>query len=344
MWQHYGMPRQARLDIAGLLQHVMVRGIERRDIFVDDRDRLAFLERLSRLLIKTATDCLAWSLLTNHVHLLLRPTKGKLSEMMRRLLTGYAVVFNLRHNRCGHLFQNRYKSIVCEEDSYLLELVRYIHLNPIRVGMVSSVRQLDSYHWTGHAVIMGHAPLPGQDVDQVLQMFDDDKFSAREKYRDFVAEGVTLGRRNELVGGGLKRQLKLSSSLEFQAYDERILGSGEFVEQLWNETESPKAAEPDTPPSIEEIIEQVAAVFKTELSALRQGSKQKRLSDTRGAICFIAMKRFGYSGVQLSKCLTLSRSGVIVAAERGEGVCRMNPKLWGLFPGISGTAPIPRSE
>jgi len=146
------MPRSARIDIEGVLQHVMVRGIERRDIFLDDCDRSAFKDRLSQLLVKTRTDCLAWSLLSNHAHLLLRPTKGKLSELMLRLLTGYAVVFNLRHHRCGHLFQNRYKSIVCEEDAYLLELVRYIHLNPLRAGLVPSMRKLDTYKWSGHAV------------------------------------------------------------------------------------------------------------------------------------------------------------------------------------------------
>ena len=129
----------------------MVRGIERRDIFLDDRDRSDFVERLSQLLLKTRTDCLAWCLLPSHAHLLLRPTIGALSEMMQRLLTGYAVVFNLRHHRSGHLFQNRFKSIVCEEDSYLLELVRYIHLNPFRAGLVPSLGKLDTFKWSGHA-------------------------------------------------------------------------------------------------------------------------------------------------------------------------------------------------
>ena len=113
------MPRTARIDLPGLLQHVIVRGIERRDIFVDDRDRRLFLERLSRLLSKTDVECLAWALMSNHFHLLLRLRSTKLSVFMRRLLTGYAIVFNLLHKRSGHLFQNRYKSIVCQEDAYL---------------------------------------------------------------------------------------------------------------------------------------------------------------------------------------------------------------------------------
>ncbi|NOY13070.1 MAG: transposase, partial [Deltaproteobacteria bacterium] len=123
------MPRHARIDAPELLQHVIVRGIEKRPIFLDDQDREDFLARFSLLLNETATDCYAWALLDTHFHLLLRPRIGKLASFMRRLLTGYAVVFNLRHKRAGHLFQNRYKSIVCDGDAYLLELVRYIHLN-----------------------------------------------------------------------------------------------------------------------------------------------------------------------------------------------------------------------
>jgi REP element-mobilizing transposase RayT len=126
------MPRSARLDIPGLLQHVIVRGIERRDIFLDDEDRSRFLKRFTSLLAKTETRYFAWALMSNHFHLLLKPMSVPLSCLMRRLLTGYAVVFNRKY-KPGHLFQSRYKSIVCEEEAYLLELVRYIHLNPLRV-------------------------------------------------------------------------------------------------------------------------------------------------------------------------------------------------------------------
>ncbi len=133
------MPRSARLDIPNLLQHVIVRGIERRDIFLNDDDRQDFVQRYQTLLEEKDVECFAWSLMSNHFHLLLRPTRTPLSTFMRRLLTGYAVTFNLCHNRSGHLFQNRYKSLVCDEDSYLLELVRYIHLIPLRAGMVADL-------------------------------------------------------------------------------------------------------------------------------------------------------------------------------------------------------------
>src|SRR5512139_504447 len=196
------MPRVARLDVAGILQHVIVRGIEKREVFLDDGDRRFFLRRFSELLQETETDCLAWALMPNHAHLLLRPRRNKLAMLMRRLLTSYAVYFNLRHNRAGHLFQNRYKSIVCEEDPYLLELVRYIHLNPLRAGLVRDLEELDRYAWSGHGVLMGNLELAGQKTGEVLLYFGKRINAARRRYREFVARGIPQGRRDDLVGGG----------------------------------------------------------------------------------------------------------------------------------------------
>ena len=138
------MPRKARIDAPGALHHIIVRGINRRKIFFDDADRDAFLDRLGDILSDSETPCFAWALMTNHLHLLLRTGTAPIATTMRRLLTGYAVSFNRRHRRHGHLFQNRYKSILCQEDPYLLELVRYIHLNPLRAGIVKELKELNS--------------------------------------------------------------------------------------------------------------------------------------------------------------------------------------------------------
>jgi putative transposase len=154
------MPRQARLDAPGALQHVMARGIERRKIFLDDKDRTSFLERLALILEETQTQCYAWALIPNHFHILLRIGTTPLSTVMRRLMTGYAVTFNIRHRRSGHLFQNRYKSVVCQEDTYLLELTRYIHLNPLRARLVEDLKSLDKYQWAGHSAILGRRKNP----------------------------------------------------------------------------------------------------------------------------------------------------------------------------------------
>src|SRR3989304_1133041 len=132
------MPRHARLDAPGTLHHVIIRGLERGAIVKDDPDRAAFVTRLGKVAQATGTTIYAWALLPNHAHVLLRSGPAGLPRFMRRLLTGYAVTFNRRHKRAGHLFQNRYKSIVCEEDAYFRELVRYIPLNLLRAKLVAS--------------------------------------------------------------------------------------------------------------------------------------------------------------------------------------------------------------
>jgi len=126
---------------------------------------------------------------------------------MHPLLTGYAISYNRRHKRHGHLFQNRYKSIVCDEDSYFLELVRYIHLNPLRARQVKDIFKLDRYRWSGHSVLMGRIKHEWQDRDYVLSWFGEKESKAKKAYRQYVKESIELGRRPELVGGGLVRSL-----------------------------------------------------------------------------------------------------------------------------------------
>ena len=142
------MPRQARIDISGLLYHVMIRGIERREIFPNRIDKEDFIERLGKSLTESGAKCFSWVLMPNHAHLLIRVGEKKLSRIMRGLLSGYATKYNIRHKRSGHLFQNRYKAIICEEERYLIELIRYIHLNPIRANIVKDMRELDKYEWS----------------------------------------------------------------------------------------------------------------------------------------------------------------------------------------------------
>jgi hypothetical protein len=141
----------------------------------------------------------------NHFHLLVRTSLQPLSVNMRKLMTGYVINFNRRHKRHGHLFQNRFKSIVCEEEAYLLELTRYIHLNPLRGGIVDEWTQLQEYTWSGHAALIGKVDRDWQETDLILSLFHSNLRKAREAYERFVAEGVGMGRRPDLVGGGLLR-------------------------------------------------------------------------------------------------------------------------------------------
>ena len=145
------MPRGPRIDVEGGLYHVIARGVERRAVFRDDQDRNGFVERLSALVEEESIDLFAYVLLDNHFHLVARRQQSPLAQFMRRLLTGHTVTFNRRHRRAGHLFQNRYKSVLCDEDSYLLQLVRYVHLNPVRARIVADPAD---YRWSSHAIYL----------------------------------------------------------------------------------------------------------------------------------------------------------------------------------------------
>ena len=231
------MPRQARLDTPGALHHVIVRGIEKRPIVQTVEDREDFVAGLAAAARTTGTAIYAWALLNNHAHLLLRSGRVGLPAFMRKWLTGYAIRYNHRHHRYGHLFQNRYKSILCQEEPYLLELVRYLHLNPVRAAVVKDIRALDRYPWSGHSALMGYISRPWQAVGEVLGRFGASRATARRAYRAFVADGVAQGRRPELTGGGLVRSaggwgvLTAHRRLGDRLHgDERILGGSDFVD------------------------------------------------------------------------------------------------------------------
>ncbi|MBU0575911.1 MAG: transposase, partial [Proteobacteria bacterium] len=233
------MPRKSRIDALGALHHIIARGIDRRQIFENDGDRDHFLTRLGDILTETKTECYAWALIPNHFHLLLRTSSISISTTMRRLLTGYAIWYNRRHRRYGHLFQNRYKSILCQEDVYLLELVRYIHLNPLRAGIVPDLKALDRFPYSGHSVLMAKVKFAWQNTDTVLKFFGEKSGTARRSYRQFVNKGIDQGKRTDLTGGGLIRSVggwaavkALRAAKGFEKGDERILGDGDFVESV----------------------------------------------------------------------------------------------------------------
>ena len=233
------MPRKARIDAPGALHHIIVRGIEGCKIFRDDNDRLKFIERLGDILTETETPCYAWALIPNHFHLLLKTGLVPIATIMSRLLTGYAGYFNRRYRRHGHLFQNRYKSILCQEEVYLIELVRYIHLNPLRAGVVEDIKALNKYFFSGHSAVMGKVNRDWQDINSVLGLLGQRKSNAKKAYQRFIENGVEQGKRPELTGGGLLRSIGGWTALKtlrrnsvMSKGDERVLGDSDFVEMV----------------------------------------------------------------------------------------------------------------
>ncbi|MDJ0817179.1 MAG: transposase [Desulfobacterales bacterium] len=321
------MPRKARIDAPGALHHIIFRGIEGNAIFKDLLDYRNFLERLGTILEETDTPCFAWALLTNHVHLLLRTGLRPISTIMRRLLTGYAQQFNRRHKRSGHLFQNRYKSFLCEEDVYFQELVRYIHLNPIRASMVKDLKALNTHPNSGHAVLMGKIKHDWQDTDSVLYLFDDTIRKARSAYLSFVAKGVDQGRRPELVGGGLLRShggwtaLKaLQSAGIWVMGDERILGSSDFVETVLRRAEEQyekRTLAQAHGMDLEQLIIAVADHMEIDPILICSSSRQRAVAKARAIICWVAADRLNISGAEVARKLELSPSAVSKLVSRG---------------------------
>lgn len=322
------MPRKARIDAPGALHHIIGRGIEQTDIFRDDVDRENFVERLGRVISETITPCYAWALIPNHFHLLLKTGNVPIATLMRRLLTGYAVTFNRRHRRVGHLFQNRYKSILCQEDSYLLELVRYIHLNPLRASLVNSMRQLDWYKYCGHGILLGKRENDWQDTNYVLKLFGKRISSSRTHYREFVKKGVQMGRRSGLTGGGLIRSvggwkaLKAFSQQKIHIKgDERILGDSDFVESVLegqNERLVRRYHLQARGVDFDEVANRVAKIFHLKPEQVFSSGKQPQQVKARSLLCFWASKELEMSGKDVAQRLKVCNSVVSRSVVRGE--------------------------
>jgi len=320
------MPRQARLDAPGTLHHVIVRGIEQRKIVDDDKDKKNFVDRMGTLASETDTAIYAWAILTNHAHILLRSGPEGLSKYMKRLLTGYAVFYNRRHRRHGHLFQNRYKSIVVEEDSYFQELVRYIHLNPLRAGMIDSFAKLDRYRWCGHSVILGRLNNEWQDKKYVLKWFGKKAGEAKRAYRYFVKDGIKEGHRSDLIGGGLIRSQggwKAVKEMRRQGVreksDERILGGGEFVDQIIHQSDEARRKQFDGSESLQRAIQHIERVCKDDeidIKALKAGSRRRKISKVRTGLIEKLIEGFGLSLAETGRQLGVSSSAVAKSLSR----------------------------
>jgi REP element-mobilizing transposase RayT len=326
------MPRQARIDAPGALHHIIARGIDRSKIFRDAADYDDFLRRLGALLLQTDTQCFAWALLPNHCHLLLKTGNMPITTVMRRLLSGYASGFNRRHRRSGHLFQNRYKSILCQEDRYLKELVRYIHLNPLRASIIRDFAALEQHPYAGHGTIMGVQENRWQTTDALLALFGKKLSQARHEYQEYVASGANLGQQPGLTGGGLIRSTggwegvqRLRKAGSFQKSDERILGDGDFVEIVLAEAEenlTRRYAYEARGLTLEHLLHAVATQVAINPEELVGTSKVRNVTKGRALFCYLAAAELGVSMTAIAKYLKIAVSTVSMAFHKGDQVVR----------------------
>jgi REP element-mobilizing transposase RayT len=318
------MPRKARIDAPGALHYVLLRAVERKEIFRDDADRDSFVGRLARLLKETSSSCYAWALTPGQVHLLLKTGKTPVSGLLHRLLTGYVVTYNRRHGRHGPVFRSRYKAVLCQEDPYLLELVRSIHLHPLQIGVVRNYSQLARYRYAGHAFLLAKRKNHWQDVDHVLRQFGSRKVKSLERYNEYVKKGLEGARkaqaplwsRNTLAE--LKRLRRERSQAE---KDERILGDSRFVtEALLNEKEKSQRKRDMRPAparDLEALAQRASALFGLEPEEIRPPSKSPVPVKARSLFCFWAVSELGMSATSLAKKLGISQPAVSISVKRG---------------------------
>lgn len=319
------MPRQARIDIPGQMYHVMSRGIERGLIFADDGDYADFRERIAVWLNKCGGKCLAWCLMPNHFHLLVLRGTLPLSAMMHHAMTGYAINFNLRHHRAGHLFQNRYKAIICDLEEYLLELVPYIHLNPLRAKLVNDLAGLESYEWCGHACAVTGAGDGILDRNELLSHFGGTVKSAVEKYRAVMAEKVHEAER-ELSGGGLLRSSGGERTLqhafrvdEKMLSDQRILGGSGFVEAVLKAAGAAIEKEKKSRTEVLAAVENMTGIAREDIFS---HTHERGAVRARAVYCYLCIRDAGATGSELVRDLGMSTGAISKLVSKGRILMR----------------------
>ena len=322
------MPRGPRIDAPGLLHHVRARGVEKRKIFLSDDNREDFLNRLNRVCEEHEAILYAWCLMSNHFHLAIRTGKKPLAKTMTSILTGYAMRFNLVHRRSGHLFQNRYKSTVVDDEKYFLGLVRYIHRNPLRARVVNTLEALQNYPWTGHAVLMGNKKIEIQDVDAVLGYFGKQAGKARRELALFM--GMPEAKKEEKLfkGGGLIRSIGGRENIEEHrrsekwAYDERILGDGKFVESVLKGEEKqtgfqfqPKDKKWEM---FEEVAKKLCEQYEVQPAELTGGSRRRAVSEVRSLLAYFGHRELGLSAAEIGRAFDVSSQAVLKGIKKAE--------------------------
>jgi len=262
------MARRPRLFAPGLLYHVIVRGNQRRKTFLNDQDYLTYLERLARYRKKYNYSIHAYCLMPNHVHLLVESSNQPLAKFMQGLQQSYSQYFNLRHRKVGHVFQGRYKAIICKRDEYLLELIRYIHLNPVRSRIIKSPEQ---YRYSGHRVYLKGKPSDVLDPTKILRLL-----GGKGAYRRFVLDGLGEGH-NEGY---------------YKVEDQRFLGAegfGEKIQQEIGNEEKPAVKRP-----MGTVIKELSEHLGIESKVLRGPDRSWAVSKSRTLVAYVLVRRVGY--------------------------------------------------
>ena len=295
------MARRPRIHFTGALYHVISRGNRRQGIFRDEKDLKRFLAYLSYCKTRFPFRLYAYALMKNHIHLLVEVEKVPLSKIMQSFLFRYTQYFNRRYRQVGHLFQGRYKAIVCDKDAYLLELVRYIHLNPVRARVV---KRPEDYVWTGHLSYLGKREEDLIDQGFVLDQLGEDLSSAKRRYRRFVWEGMTGGHEEKY----------------YQVKAQRYLGEDAFVERIEREKKESEDWMYEIP--LEVISREVARAIGCREDELHSVRRSRQGSLGRGMVAYLARRISGYRVKEIADHFRRSSVAVSEAITKIEGHLR----------------------
>ena len=274
------MARTPRIQFPGAFYHIIVLGNQRQDIFIDDHDRTEYLERLKHYKNEHGFILYAYVLMTNHVHLLIETNKSPISKIMQLINFTYTRYFNKKYGKVGHLFQGRYKSFLCDRDEYLLALVRYIHLNPLRAKMVERPQD---YKWSSHHdYISGNSGIV--DTDKVLRLFSERVSEARKLYIDFIKEAIGLEREDSF----------------YKAIGQQILGDDKFIEEV--ERKIDRIGKPLKKPSLHDILRAVKEVTGVNEKDIISRNRKDNMQIARAALVGVC-REMGYRLVDLQSIL-----------------------------------------
>lgn len=316
------MPRVGRIDYPGAIHHVMVRGLERRKLFSGESEYQEFKTRLGDVVQEAGAICYAWCLMPNHVHLVLRTGKKPLYGMMQRLLTGYGRFFNNKRHRKGYVFEGRYKSILCQEEPYFLMLVRYVHRNPLKAGLVRSLGELGKYSWTGHRALVGKETLDWQGTKEVLDRFGKGLNRQRKAYLEYMGVDETQDLR--LDGKDLVRALDgiwdESVVSRRRSGHEEILGDEEFVEKALEhaeDVENRRKKLADQGWTLGRVLERASGVWGLKPGQVRGASKEPQKSQARALACKWMVEDMGRTTIEVGRFMRIGQPAVVGCVKRG---------------------------
>jgi putative transposase len=288
------MARKSRIHYPGACYHVILRGNAGHDIFFEDQDRSRFFLLLQEGIERFHHRIHAYCLMTNHVHLVMQVGEVPLSRILQNISFRYTRFINQRKNQTGHLFQGRYRALLLDADAYLLELVRYIHNNPVRAGIAKTP---DEFPWSSHAVYLENSPVPWLTTDWVLAQFADKKKRATALYRQFILKGVDEKHRKDFYRGDTAAH---------------ILGDDHFSEKALAAASQKMVKKT----SLNQVLRAVCKQYAIDRDDLLSGSRERRITEPRAVAALLVRDIEHLSLTALSRKLQRDLSGLSQAASR----------------------------